>query len=247
MAESPPFSAAPTIFIRCATLHSRGELLNGFFFAHRDVLGLREWYETAPTPASDDTGNGEVNFTSAEENAAAGATSHTASFPRLPPHFPVEVLYMRNSRKPYFLVEWRYPTPEEEEKRKDTSDGISDGKGEVCEASEAKASSSEGRVAGELLQQLAERTLSLGRKELSGDVPTWKGQPVFVSAALPGMTVVAERRKLELRDAQLKIQRTAEKREREKADSAAPSTGMNQRHSAVMTPTFIPRCVRRRT
>ncbi|CAC9543732.1 conserved hypothetical protein [Leishmania infantum JPCM5] len=247
VSPSAAATAAPTIFIRCATLHSRGELLNGFFFAHRATLGIQDWYETARTPVSGGTGNEEEKLSSAEDSAAAGDTPHTALSPRLPPHFPVEVLYVRNSRKPYFLVEWRYPTSEEEGKRKDPSDGSSGVKEGVTEVHEARAGSSQNRVTEEFLRQLAERTLALGKQELSDDGATWKGQPVFISAALPGMTVVAERRKLELRAAQLTIQRATEKRERAEDDSAAQTAKTKQRDSGVVTSAFIPRCVRRRT
>ncbi|KAG5466711.1 hypothetical protein LSCM1_00883 [Leishmania martiniquensis] len=245
MTESS-FTAAPTIFIRCAALHSRGELLNGFFFAHRATLGIEDWYEAAPKPINGGTENEEVKFRPSEDIAAAGGTPHAASSPRLPPHFPVEVLYVRNSRKPYFLVEWRYPTPEEEEKRKDLSDGGGGGKEGAATAEEARDGSSQCRVTEEFLRQLADRTLALGKQELSEVGAMWKGQPVHISSALRGMTVMAERRKLELRDAQLKGQRAAEKRERAEVDSAAQAAKAKQRDSGAAAPAFVPRCVRRR-
>ncbi|GET92633.1 hypothetical protein, conserved [Leishmania tarentolae] len=238
---------APAIFIRCAALHSRGELLNGFFFAHRFTLGIQDWYETAPTPVSGGTCNEETKLSAPEDGAAAGEPPHAASSQRLMPHFPVEVLYVRNSRKPYFLVEWRYPTSEEEERRKDRIDGSSGVEEGVAEAHEERADSSQSRITEEFLRQIAERTMALGKQGLSGDGVTWKGQPVFISAALSGMTVVAERRKQELRDAQLKIRRAAEKRERLEENSAGPNAKTEQRGSGVVAPAFIPRCVRRRT
>ncbi|CAM43338.2 conserved hypothetical protein [Leishmania braziliensis MHOM/BR/75/M2904] len=248
MTEFPPAGAgATTIFIRCATLHSRGELLNGFFFAHRAALGIQDWYVSAPTTVNSGTGNEEAQHSSTMESAAAGDLPHAASSPRLPPHFPVEVLYVRNSRKPYFLLEWRYPTPEEEEKRKEPNDSGGDEKEEVAKAHEAQAGSSQGRVAEELLRQLAERTLALGKHELCDNGVTWKGQPVLICVASSGMTVMAERRKLELRDSQRKVQRAAEKRERADADTAAQTARAKQQDAGAVTAAFIPRCVRRRT
>ncbi|KAG5491999.1 hypothetical protein GH5_00898 [Leishmania sp. Ghana 2012 LV757] len=246
MAESPS-AAAPTIFIRCATLHSRGELLNGFFFAHRAALGIQDWYEATSDPISDGAENEEADLRRAEDIAAAGDTPHVASSPRLLPHFPVEVLYVRNSRKPYFLLEWRYPTSEEEDKQKDSSDGGGDDREGAAKTHETTTDSLQSRITEEFLRQLADRTLTLGKQDLADVGAVWKGQPVHISSALPGMTVMAERRKLELRDAQLKGQRAAEKRERAEVDSATQTAKAKQRDSGVITPAFIPRCVRRRT
>eukprot|EP00796_Vickermania_ingenoplastis_P005527 gene5527-3986_t len=68
-----------TIYIRCAALHNRGDLVNKFFFQHRSVLGIEEWYTDE----------------------------------QLIPTSPVEIVEVKYSRKPYFLVEFREPLQEE--------------------------------------------------------------------------------------------------------------------------------------
>nr|CCC90379.1 unnamed protein product [Trypanosoma congolense IL3000] len=69
-----------TLFIRCAAIHGRGELLNGFMSAHRKVLGVEKWYEY---------GDG------TEADSAATLRSDA----------PFECVYVKWSRKPYFLLE----------------------------------------------------------------------------------------------------------------------------------------------
>lgn len=235
-------SAALTVFIRGATLHSRGELLNGFFYAHRDALGIQNWYEAAQSAPSADT----PPPTRPEEQSAGDADRDPAvaatSSPRLPAHIPVEVVYVRSSRKPYFLVEWRYPTPEEEERRKTA--GEEGDNGDVIADAGDKTHSADRSVPAAYLEQVAQRTLALGTQANVA----WRDQPVAISAALPGMTVAAERRKLELRDAQLKTQRVAEKREREEAATAAAQAAKGKSGgAAVAAASFVPRSVRRRT
>ncbi|KAL7702350.1 hypothetical protein N2W54_006128 [Lotmaria passim] len=229
--------SALTLYIRCTGIHSRGELLNGFFHAHREALGLQDYFtETSDVSDSRDAHE--------SEPAAAGRVFSSC----LPADFPVEVVFMRQSRKPYFLVEWRYPTQEEMEKQK----GVEDDallKPVTSLAKEPHASSSSNAPADHLpvsvLDELAQRTLSLGKQAASEGGLVWRDQPVIISVAMAGMTVAAERAKLELRDAQLKAQHVAEKRAREETD-----TGKKEKEKSVenkkSTQSFVPRSVRRR-
>ncbi|EKF32136.1 hypothetical protein MOQ_004022 [Trypanosoma cruzi marinkellei] len=70
-----------TLFIRCAQIHGRGELMNGFLFEHREALGIQSWYI-------------------ARDN---GCESEAAMV--LCPDAPVECVFVKPSRKPYFLLE----------------------------------------------------------------------------------------------------------------------------------------------
>lgn len=231
MAEN---ASASTLYIRCAGLHSRGELLNNFFFTHRSALGLQDYFE--------ESGSLDVSVGTRDGDGAASS--------RLPADFPVEVVYVRQSRKRYFLVEWRYPTAEEVEKQKAVEDGASHNEEEDGESPRPKAAppaaSSVPQVSADVLAQLTQRTLALVKGESSSDGGlAWREQPVTISTALPGMTVAAERVKLELRDAQLKTQRVAEKRAREEAEGVRG--GKHQQGSADKSaPSFVPRSVRRR-
>ncbi|KPI86899.1 hypothetical protein ABL78_4033 [Leptomonas seymouri] len=241
-------SATPTLFIRCAGLHSRGELLHEFFYAHRAALGLEPFYEvsnSAPGSSSHQDANADA--------VPMSAKVERASSPRLPADFPVEVVYVRQSRKPYFLVEWRYPTKEELERQKTVDDDSaykekvrdSPTQEAVPPTAESNASSSQKRLPSEFLAQLAERTLSLGKKDESEGGLMWRGQPVMISVALAGMMVATERTKLELRDAQLKTQRVAEKRVRDQVEATSNEKGKSS-EADQSTPSFVPRSVRRR-
>ncbi|EAN91200.1 hypothetical protein TcYC6_0062260 [Trypanosoma cruzi] len=70
-----------TLFIRCAQIHGRGELMNGFLVEHREALGIQPWYI-------------------ARDNG-----SETESAMVLCPDAPVECVFVKTSRKPYFLLE----------------------------------------------------------------------------------------------------------------------------------------------
>jgi hypothetical protein len=243
-----------TLYIRCAGLHSRGELLNDFFYAHRSALGLENYYEATSSSLGSGVDQDAERVTadnSADAATAGGERVATSSF-RLPADFPVEVVFVRQSRKPYFLVEWRYPTQEEvaKQRAKDaatTGDQRNEGEGAAPLEAESNTSSSStaNRLPSTLLADLARRTLALGRSELSGDALMWRDQPVTINAALAGMSVAAERTKLELRDAQLKTQRVAEKRARDEAGAAA-GTAKKATDSEKPTSAFVPRSVRRR-
>lgn len=69
-----------TVYLRCRSIHSRGDLVKKFFFQYRQELGIEDWYEDGS---------------------------------EWRPENPVEVVEVKTSRKPYFLVEIR-PTPAEE-------------------------------------------------------------------------------------------------------------------------------------
>ncbi|ORC84109.1 uncharacterized protein TM35_000491150 [Trypanosoma theileri] len=71
-----------TLYIRCAQIHSRGELMNSFLAEHREELGIQGWYNT-------------------EENTSTSSESTIS----LRPDAPVECVFMKTSRKPYFLLE----------------------------------------------------------------------------------------------------------------------------------------------
>ncbi|KPA86035.1 hypothetical protein ABB37_00308 [Leptomonas pyrrhocoris] len=228
-------------------MHSRGELLHEFFYAHRAALGLDSFYEL---PSSSTGGNGRQDADA--DQMAASAEAERASSPHLPVSFPVEVVYVRQSRKPYFLVEWRYPTEDEVKKQNTVDDGATPHKTEDSSAQEAapppsksNASSSQNRLPTDFLAQLAERTLALGKGEESGRSLTWRDQPVTISAALAGMKVATERTKLELRDAQLKTQRVAEKRARDETEAEKKTQGSGA-EAGKPAPYFVPRSVRRR-
>lgn len=238
-------AAGATLYIRCAGLHSRGELLNDFFYAHRVALGLQDYYTTSQAneaPLAPSSGEAE------------GATLSPSPSPRLPADFPVEVVYVRLSRKPYFLVEWRYPTDDEVEKQKAKraeEAGEKEGENRSRETVVDQVSSAE-RLGADALAALTSRTLALAAQKKDGVAGeeegelTWRDQPVTISAALPGMTVAAERTKLELRDAQLKTQRVAEKRARDEAESAKKKPAGSQLSAGGSAGSFVPRSVRRR-
>lgn len=241
-------SSLATLYIRCAGLHSRGELLHDFFHAHRAALGLEGYYEptSIPSESAEDQGT-------ASTAATTGSSGSGAASSRLPADFPVEVVYVRQSRKPYFLVEWRYPTVEEAEKKKagegTTANHNEEDREDEPAASPAAAStepSPASRLSNDILAQLTQRTLALGKSKGAEGGLVWRDQPVTISTALAGMTVAAERVKLELRDAQLKTQRVAEKRTREQADGVVKG-GKSQHGTADKSaPAFVPRSVRRR-
>lgn len=71
-----------TLFIRCTSIHGRGELLNGFISEHREALGVAKWYNVA------------------------GDESDGRCVPTLRTDAPFECVYVRSSRKPYFLLEF---------------------------------------------------------------------------------------------------------------------------------------------
>ncbi|KAG8346552.1 hypothetical protein ERJ75_000761900 [Trypanosoma vivax] len=75
-------STATTLFIRCARMRNRGDLVNGFLFTHRDALGLSDWYELRESVSGNETVVG------------------------LRTDAPIECIYVKNSRKPYFLLEF---------------------------------------------------------------------------------------------------------------------------------------------
>ncbi|KAH9597455.1 hypothetical protein LSM04_007200 [Trypanosoma melophagium] len=70
-----------TLYIRCVQIHSRGELMNGFLAEHMEELGIQSWYNT-------------------KEDASTSETTHS-----LRSDAPVECVFMKTSRKPYFLLE----------------------------------------------------------------------------------------------------------------------------------------------
>ncbi|RNE97236.1 hypothetical protein TraAM80_09417 [Trypanosoma rangeli] len=70
-----------TLFIRSTQIHSRGELMNGVLRDHREALGIQSWY------VAGDDGSG------------------TEPTMILRPDAPVECIFVKTSRKPYFLLE----------------------------------------------------------------------------------------------------------------------------------------------
>lgn len=136
-----------TIYLRCPAIHSRGELVNLFFFAHRDALGIRDWFDA--------------------DN-------------KLIPSSPLESVEVKSSRKPYYLVEFRYPLPSLTEEAAHQGEGHS---GSPC------------IIPDSTLVKISSALLSLGES-----VKEYNGQPLVIAPASNGITVNVERMKLEGRD-----------------------------------------------
>lgn len=134
---------------------------------------------------------------------------------------PVEAVEVKTSRKPYFLIEIRYPTPEELERRKSQKDPREEG---------AKEDSNEHAKN----KQVTSLLLSLAEK-----VKEFNGQAVIISEASKGISVSEERKKLEERDRQKKRERD----EAESKDAARQKTEGKPKDSLLA---FVPRAVRRR-
>lgn len=224
-----PPPTAQTLFIRCSAMHSRGDLVNGFLYAHREALGMTEWYT--------------------REESEGGAEPG----PRLVHDAPLETVFVRNSRKPFFLVEWRYPNAEERQRQ--TSTGPSGKEVDATTAEEMGEKSAKPTTASSSvsLPPVSEEALrGCGEVLLSLKDATYKDQPVAIALAQAGVTVEEERQKLRLRDAQKREEvarnrpGTEERRavlQRKPGERAA--MGASAPPSATTT-TFVPRSVRKR-
>lgn len=137
---------------------------------------------------------------------------------------PLETVYVKNSRKPFFLIEVRFPFPEELDRRKkvvfSSEHRPVDGKGENEEKSQAITPSK--------LLKVSKALLSLGET-----VKEYRGEPVLITRGLNNISVREERQKLEERESQ-------RKREREPLPSQH-----EVKHKDTLT-SFVPRAVRRR-
>ncbi|CCW64858.1 unnamed protein product [Phytomonas sp. EM1] len=97
---------------------------------------------------------------------------------------PVEVVYAATSRKPYFLVEFRPPTPEEWRRRKPP-------------LSNALTSSETQGDCGEFSSEKKELARRCADRLLDGSPRVFNGHPVVISTAAPGITVATTRVKRE--------------------------------------------------
>lgn len=215
----PPTVAAPeiltTFFVRGVSLRHRGDVVNGFLCQWREQLGISDWYEAT-------TAEG------AEESAF-----------HLLLGCPLEMVHVEASRRPYFLLEFRYPNEEEltRQERNREAGEHKEGEEKVEEKPSGKMCAT---VSADALRDIASRLLHLANTE--ADALTYKEKPVSVSVAVGGVTVAAERHKLELRDAEKKKARLHQQQKEAQAANATP-----QPSAPATTTSFVPRAVRRRT
>lgn len=136
---------------------------------------------------------------------------------------PVEIVEVKSSRKPYFLLEIRCPTPEELERRKGKEDsGI------------VQASVDDNPEKRNQHKKIAVSLLSLAEK-----VKEYNNQVLIISEASKGISVSEERKKLEERDRHKK----REREEAEQKEAASRQAEGNKKESSLA---FVPRAVRRR-
>lgn len=180
-------------------------------------------------------------------DATSGAPSVSAVLRR---DSPVEVIFIRGSRKPYFLLEFRYPTSAELEKRLVRDTGGEENNEEVNLAgngcAEPETVEAPHRIEEAELRLFSQRLLELGAAAARGGGSLlWNGQPVVITPALAGMTVSSERQKRELRDAQAKAERDAQKRQRDEGDATRESSRtQSDKGGSAATSSFVPRSVR---
>lgn len=263
-----------TVYVRCAAMHNRGDLVNGLLYEHRDRIGMEKWY--------DNDG-------------------------KLLPNAPLEVVYVKKSRKPYFLVEWRYSTPAEFARRRydlDESNQHNNAKhvlstthqqyeqteddaqiqiskiaqnagnattlalhykkatitqqqpralSSITTSTEACISSDQ-KIDDATLEQCCEKFLTLGTHTDGHNPLMFRDTKVDVTVASTGINVQIEREKLERRD----IQRAQEARNHAANDAIGnfSSKANNSSHVSMQTATavrvvpttattFVPRAVRR--
>lgn len=183
----------PTIFIRCASISTRGELVNKFLFSLREELDISHWYES---------GN-------------------------LKNEAPVELVEVKFSRKPYFLLEFRLPLAEELQRRKIVSSKESVQGKSSSDSKNEDTNRSSWVEEPQKLSAVSQALLSLGEK-----IKEYNEQPISITAAMAGISVHSERMKIEGRD-------RLKKRERE---AGRPSEKTEENFSIG----FVPRAVRRR-
>lgn len=182
--------AVKTIFLRCAALHSRGELVNRFLFLHRAKIGIHDWY----------TEDG-LDFRA-----------------------PLEIAYVKNSKKPFFLIEVRSPLQEELDRRKTVlqSENVPNSGIEVKNEVDSLV------VPPSKLEEVSKALLSL--KETDKE---YKGEPVIISLASNNISVREERKRGEDRESKRKRNRAPQHEQPLKKEKNSLSS-------------FVPRSVRRR-
>lgn len=174
---------------------------------------------------------------------------------RLRPSAPLEVVFIRTSRKPYFLLECRYPTEEEMARRTgkaaaadgdDDGDDDGEGRGEGERATEGGVGVQE-RLSDEQLDSVASAIIALsggGRDPL-----LYHNSPVTIGVA-QGSTLVSSEREKQL--ARLKRKREEDREQQGGGgggshEEARGKRGRTEKTDAPVTATsFVPRSVRRR-
>ncbi|KEG09353.1 hypothetical protein DQ04_05361010 [Trypanosoma grayi] len=174
-----------TLFVRSTQIHSRGELVNGFLHEHRKTLGIQSWY-AAEGDASSSSGADNNRDTTAALTLRSDA--------------PLECVFVKTSRKPYFLLE-------------------------VTTSGEDVATAAE----------VAEKLTALHNT-------TYKDHPVHVEVAKNGLTVAAERKKLEMRDA---VKRASAASTSTSKTNTTP-TGIAASRPSTATTAFVPRVLRKK-
>ncbi|KAK7198162.1 hypothetical protein NESM_000772900 [Novymonas esmeraldas] len=234
--DASAVDAVQTIYLHCDALRHRGEVLNGFFYEHRHALGIDDWYELPSAPAD--------NGATGEEGTPGGADGSAAVAPRMPFHAPVEVVHVVRSRKPYFLIEWRYPAAENKKNRHQALDEEPN-QPMATDSSTPTVRQREGPFSEESLRAVTERLLALG-KESSATPLVWKEKPVSISAALRGVTVTSEREKGRGSHAAPLASRNGEKRQREEHEPGNKPATLPPSETSTAATTLVPRCLRRR-
>ncbi|EPY42142.1 hypothetical protein AGDE_00878 [Angomonas deanei] len=192
-------SLLTTFFIRCPSLHNRGDVVNGLLYTLKDDLDIADWFFEAEDGSK----------TSLKRNA------------------PVEIVFVQSSRRPYFLLEFRYPTEQEQEKRMKNLQE----KTEDDTAPDSGAHTLE-RIADAKIESVTDRFKQL----LERNGLRYKEEDVSLSVS-SGPTVSSEREKLELRDSKKKAEHIKTK------SIAEPSAEKQAKSTAV---SFVPRSMRRR-
>lgn len=137
---------------------------------------------------------------------------------------PLEIVHVKNSRKPFFLVEVRLPFPEELGRRKKGITPVEGGdfpEQKMPKCADALTASDTKRL------EVSKALMTLGES-----VKEYKGESVSIAAASNHITVREERRKLEERESSRKREREAE---------CAPAE-LKRKETLI---SFVPRAVRR--
>lgn len=137
---------------------------------------------------------------------------------------PLEIFYVKNSKKPFFLIEVRFPRQEELDRRK----AVLRSENAPNSAEEVSIKVDSFVVAPSKLEEVSAALLLLGET-----VMEYKGESVIISLASNNTSVRVERKKAEERES---------KRKREKSyQHEQPRTEEKNSLSS-----FVPRSVRRR-
>lgn len=194
-----------TVFLHCPTIGSRGVLVHELLYAHREALGMTSWY----IPSSAIHGEGYC----------------------LHPDAPIEVLHVAKSRRPYFLVEFRYPTVTELSLRR-TQEG----------SEKKKERTTDGTTAVPPMPSVSVAELQACTRQLLTQGPQWShsGRPVQVSQSMGDATVASEREKQRLRDAREKKKRVEAAEQQTQRQATTP-----KKAASGASTVFVPRVLRR--